>query len=98
MSGNKTFTIIKPDAFRASYTGPIIEIIEHAGFSIKNMRLVEMDNTMASRFYAVHKERPFFSRLIHVLNNCDRTGKENAVSDLEVNWINKSRGGRGRNY
>ena len=63
MAGNKTFTIIKPDAFKASYSGPIIEIIESAGFIIKNMRLVEMDNTMASKFYAVHKERPFFSRL-----------------------------------
>ena len=63
MAGNKTFTIIKPDAFKASYSGPIIEIIESAGFIIKNMRLVEMDNTMASKFYEVHKERPFFSRL-----------------------------------
>ena len=46
MVGHKTFTIIKPDAFKASYAGPIIEIIENAGFKIKNMRLVEMDNIM----------------------------------------------------
>ena len=32
MVGHKTFTIIKPDAFKASYAGPIIEIIENAGF------------------------------------------------------------------
>ena len=64
MAGNKTFTIIKPDAFKASYSGPIIEIIENAGFIIKNMRLVEMNNTMASKFYAIHKERPFFHDLV----------------------------------
>ena len=86
MAGNKTFTIIKPDAFKASYSGPIIEIIESAGFIIKNMRLVEMDNTMASKFYAVHKERPFFSRLCDYMCSGPiiviELEKENAVSDF----------------
>lgn len=86
MAGNKTFTIIKPDAFKASYSGPIIKIIENAGFIIKNMRLVEMDNTMASKFYAVHKERPFFSRLCEYMCSGPiiviELEKENAVSDF----------------
>ena len=86
MAGNKTFTIIKPDAFKASYSGPIIEIIESAGFIIKNMRLVEMDNTMASKFYAVHKERPFFARLCEYMCSGPiiviELEKENAVSDF----------------
>ena len=86
MAGNKTFTIIKPDAFIASYTGSIIELIERAGFNIKNMRLVEMDNTMASRFYSVHKERPFFSRLCKYMCSGPiiviELEKENAVSDF----------------
>tara|TARA_B100000989_G_scaffold40735_1_gene25835 strand:+ start:1053 stop:1460 length:408 start_codon:yes stop_codon:yes gene_type:complete len=86
MAGNKTFTIIKPDAFKASHTGSIIEIIERAGFSIKNMRLVEMNNTMASRFYSVHKEKPFFSRLCRYMCSGPiiviELEKENAVSDF----------------
>ncbi|RPH01756.1 MAG: nucleoside-diphosphate kinase [Amoebophilaceae bacterium TMED152] len=86
MVGNKTFSIIKPDAFTASYTGSIIEIIERAGFSIKNMRLVEMDNTMASRFYSIHKERPFFTRLCEYMCSGPiiviELEKENAVSDF----------------
>ena len=86
MAGNKTFTIIKPDAFKASYSGPIIEIIENAGFIIKNMRLVEMDNAMASKFYAVHKERTFFSRLCEYMCSGPiiviELEKENAVSDF----------------
>ena len=64
----------------------IIEIIENAGFIIKNMRLVEMDNTMASKFYAVHKERPFFSRLCDYMCSGPiiviELEKENAVSDF----------------
>ena len=86
MAGNKSFTIINPDAFKASNSGPIIEIIESAGFIIKNMRLVEMDNTMASKFYAVHKERPFFSRLCEYMCSGPiiviELEKENAVSDF----------------
>ena len=86
MSGNKTLTIIKPDAFKASYSGPIIEIIENAGFIIKNMRLVEMDNAMASKFYAVHKGRHFFSRLCEYMCSGPiiviELEKENAVSDF----------------
>ena len=86
MAGNKTFTIIKPDAFKASYSGPIIEIIESAGFIIKNMRLVEMDNTMASKFYEVHKERPFYGELVDYMSSGPIVAavleKENAVSDF----------------
>ena len=69
MSGNKTFTIIKPDAFSSGYSGPIIEMIEKAGFKIKNMRLIRMDNDMASNFYAVHKERPFFNELTEFMSS-----------------------------
>ena len=62
MSGNKTFTIIKPDAFKSGYSGPIIKMIEDAGFSLKNMRLVRLDQESAGKFYAVHEDKPFFGR------------------------------------
>ena len=84
--GNKTFTIIKPDAFGAGNSGPIIENIENAGFVIKNMRLVVLDQNRASKFYSVHKEKPFFGRLCD--NMCSgpiivmELNKENAVEDF----------------
>ena len=86
MSGNKTFTIIKPDAFSSGYSGPIIEMIEKAGFKIKNMRLIRMDNDMASNFYDVHKEKPFFDRLCNYMCSGPiivmELSKENAVEDF----------------
>ena len=86
MSGNKTFTIIKPDAFSSGYSGPIIELIEKAGFKIKNMRLIRMDNDMASNFYDVHKEKPFFDRLCDYMCSGPiivmELSKENAVEDF----------------
>ena len=86
MTGNKTFTIIKPDAFEAGKSGSIIKIIEEAGFSIKNMRLLKMDMEMASKFYSVHKERPFFERLCNYMCSGPiiviELQKDNAVSDF----------------
>ena len=84
--GNKTFTIIKPDAFGAGNSGPIIEKIENAGFVIKNMRLVELDQNRASKFYSVHKEKPFFGRLCDYMCSGPiivmELNKENAVEDF----------------
>lgn len=86
MTGNKTFTIIKPDAFGAGKSGSIIKIIEEAGFSIQNMRLLKMDMEMASKFYSVHKERPFFERLCNYMCSGPiiviELQKNNAVSDF----------------
>ena len=86
MSGNKTFTIIKPDAFEAAYSGPIIEKIESAGFKILNMRLERLDNTRAGKFYAVHKDKPFFERLCSYMCSGPiiviELEKENAVEDF----------------
>ena len=58
-----TFAIIKPDAVRARVTGKIIQRIEDEGFQIRAMRLVNLSKRDAEGFYAVHRERPFFSSL-----------------------------------
>ena len=59
----RTFAIIKPDAVRARLTGRIIQRIEDEGFQIRAMRLVNLSKQEAEGFYAVHRERPFFSSL-----------------------------------
>ena len=86
MSGNKTFTIIKPDAFQSGYSGPIIQKIEEAGFSILNMRLVRLDQETAGKFYAVHEDKPFFRRLCDYMCSGPiiviELEKENAVEDF----------------
>jgi nucleoside-diphosphate kinase len=59
----RTFAIIKPDAVRARLAGRIIQRIEDEGFQIRAMRLVSLSKQEAEGFYAVHRERPFFSSL-----------------------------------
>ncbi len=58
-----TFAIIKPDAVRARVAGKILQRIEDEEFQIRAMRLVNLSKREAEGFYAVHRERPFFSSL-----------------------------------
>jgi nucleoside-diphosphate kinase len=59
----RTLAIIKPDAVSKGLAGRIIARIEAEGFSIKAMKLMHLTEKQARGFYAVHKERPFFSSL-----------------------------------
>ena len=59
----RTFAIIKPDAVRSRMTGRIIQRIEDEGFQIRAMRMVHLTKQEAEGFYAVHRERSFFSSL-----------------------------------
>ena len=65
MATNRTFTMIKPDAFAAGNSGAIIKMIEENGFSIKAMKLTKLSAERAGQFYAVHEERPFYNDLFH---------------------------------
>ena len=63
MAGNRTFTMIKPDAVGAGNTGAIIKMIEEAGFRIVAMKMTKLSSERAGQFYAVHSERPFYNDL-----------------------------------
>jgi len=65
----RTFAIIKPDAVAAKYTGRIVQRIEEAGFTIRAMRLTHLTKNEAEGFYAVHRERPFFSSLTRFMSS-----------------------------
>jgi nucleoside-diphosphate kinase len=65
----RTFAIIKPDAVKAKYTGRIIQRIEESGFTIRAMQLRHLSVKEAEGFYAVHRERPFFSSLTQFMSS-----------------------------
>ena len=64
MAGNRTLTIIKPDAFGSGKTGKIIAHLEAAGFRIAAARVTHLTEAEASAFYEVHRERPFYRSLV----------------------------------
>ncbi|HKL49318.1 MAG TPA: nucleoside-diphosphate kinase, partial [Desulfuromonadales bacterium] len=59
----KTFAIIKPDAFAAGYAGRIISRIYKEGFKVVGLKKLFLSKAEAEGFYHVHKERPFFGEL-----------------------------------
>jgi nucleoside-diphosphate kinase len=59
----RTLAIIKPDAVAKGVAGRITAKIEDAGFKILAAKLIHMSFDDAAGFYAVHRERPFFTSL-----------------------------------
>ncbi len=60
----KTLVLIKPDAFSKHYSGDIIKIYEKEGFRIVAMKLLKMDERLASIHYAEHIGRPYYEDLV----------------------------------
>tara|TARA_R110002124_G_scaffold241951_1_gene407130 strand:+ start:573 stop:992 length:420 start_codon:yes stop_codon:yes gene_type:complete len=86
MATNKTFTMIKPDAFADGNSGAIIKIIEEAGFKIIALKKTLLSESRAGEFYAVHAERPFYKDLCNYMSSGPIVPmileKENAVADF----------------
>ena len=60
----RTLSIVKPDAVSAGATGDILSRFEKAGLTIIALKKMRLTEAQAQGFYAVHKERPFFSDLV----------------------------------
>jgi len=69
MAGNRTLTIIKPDAFNSGKGGQIIAHLEKAGFKVIASRVMRLTEAQAREFYAVHRERPFFTPLVRFMTS-----------------------------
>lgn len=86
MAGNRTFTMIKPDAVAAGNTGAITKLIEEAGFRIVAMKKTQLTKERAGQFYAVHKERGFYGELCAYMSSGPIVPmileKTNAVEDF----------------
>ena len=88
MATNITFTMIKPDAVEANNIGPILAMINKAGFTIKAMKYLALSKEQAGNFYAVHKERPFYGELVDYMSSGPIVAavleKNNAVADFRT--------------
>tara|TARA_B000000475_G_C15879671_1_gene399937 strand:- start:113 stop:508 length:396 start_codon:yes stop_codon:yes gene_type:complete len=78
--------MLKPDSIRNGNTGAILDKIVKSGFRIKAMKFTQMSNEKASKFYAIHKERPFFNDLVDYMTSGPIVAaileKNNAVNDF----------------
>ena len=88
MSGKVTFTMLKPDATAAGHSGKIIVKFLEAGFTIKAMKWTQLSKEEASKFYEIHKERPFYGELVDYMTSGPIVAailvKDNAVEDFRT--------------
>ncbi|MGY5354001.1 nucleoside-diphosphate kinase [Wenyingzhuangia sp. IMCC45467] len=88
MENNRTFTMIKPDAFAKGNTGAIIQKITNSGFKIVALKLTKLSAEKAGEFYAIHKEKAFYGKLIEFMTSGPIIAavleKKNAVDDFRA--------------
>ena len=70
MAVERTLSIIKPDATaKPGAAGEILARFEKAGLKIVAMKRIQLTETLAQGFYAVHKERPFYGELVEFMTS-----------------------------
>lgn len=88
MTGNKTFTLIKPTAVAEKHAGKILNRILEEGYLILSLKMVHLCKKDAEAFYAIHKDRPFFKSLTEYMSSGPIIAavleKENAVKDYRT--------------
>lgn len=68
-SNNFTLSLIKPNAVRTGKAGPILAMINEAGFYIAAIKMVHLSHQQAEAFYSVHKGKPFYDGLIEFMTS-----------------------------
>jgi len=82
----QTFALIKPLAFENQLTGPILNMINQAGFRIAAIKGIWLSKREARHLYSVHEGRSFFGDLVEYMTSGPIVvmilQKENAIEDL----------------
>jgi len=83
---NRSFTMIKPDAFANGHSGAILDIILKAGFKLIALKMTHLSEEKAGAFYEIHRARPFYGELVEFMSRGPIIAaileKENAVADF----------------
>ncbi|KAF0280001.1 nucleoside-diphosphate kinase [Spiribacter aquaticus] len=67
MAVERTLSIVKPDAVAQNNIGEIYRRFEMAGLQIIAARMTHLTQAQAESFYAVHRDRPFFTALVNFM-------------------------------
>ncbi len=63
MAIESTFIMVKPDGVRRGLVGEVISRFENKGLTLDKMRMLTIDDDLASRHYAEHVDKPFYGEL-----------------------------------
>jgi nucleoside-diphosphate kinase len=66
----RTLVLVKPDAMQRGLAGEVLARLERRGLCIAALRLLQVDEALARRLYAVHEGKPFYEGLIAYITAC----------------------------
>jgi nucleoside-diphosphate kinase len=69
MAVERTLSIVKPDGVSRNLIGQVYSRFEAAGLRIVAARMMRLTREQGERFYAVHRERPFFDDLVRYMTS-----------------------------
>ena len=69
MALEQTLSIIKPDGVRRNLVGKILSRFEENNLRLVATKIIHLTVSEAEGFYAVHRERPFFSELTQFMSS-----------------------------
>ena len=67
MPNERTLSIIKPDAVGNNVIGKILQRFEDNNLKIVASKMVHLSKEKAEGFYAIHKDKPFFKKLVNFM-------------------------------
>lgn len=65
----RSLVLIKPDAMQRGLAGTIITHLESRGLKLVALKMLHMDEALAKRHYAIHKNKPFFDSLVNYITS-----------------------------
>jgi nucleoside-diphosphate kinase len=65
----KSLVLIKPDAMQRGLAGAIISRLEKLELRLVAMKMLHLSKALAKRHYAVHKDKPFYNRLVNYISS-----------------------------
>lgn len=65
----RTYIMTKPDAYKRKLIGKIISRIEAKGYTISNLKMMHLDQSILEEHYAHLKDKPFFPELVEFMTS-----------------------------
>jgi nucleoside-diphosphate kinase len=65
----RTLILVKPDATQRNLGGSILARLEAAGLKLAALKMLQVDEALAHKHYAVHAGKPFFKDLIDYITS-----------------------------
>ena len=65
----RSLVLIKPDGMQRGLAGTILSRLENLGLKLVALKILQLDESLAQRHYAPHREKAFFNSLVAYISS-----------------------------